>query len=181
MKIFFIGFICFTFLIVPVSWAKTKNKKTRSKKQMAMVEVEGIKQGDTVEVEYTGKLDDGTVFDTSVSKEPLKFTLGVKKVIPGFEEAVLGMKQGEKKTTRIPVEKAYGDRRKELIFEIPKEKMPKDGEIKIGQYLRLDHDNTGKQFLVSVKEIKENTVVLDGNHPLAGKDLIFEIKILSIS
>ena len=141
----------------------------------------GAKDGDVVQVNYTGKLADGTVFDTSIGRQPLEFTLGAGQMIPGFEKAVLGMKVGEKKTVTIPSAEAYGPHLDSLIIEVPKEKVKVDGELAVGQVLGATDPN-GQQIRFTVIAISDNgTVTLDANHPLAGKDLTFEIELLKIN
>ena len=137
-----------------------------------------VKNGDTVQVNYTGKLSDGTVFDSSSGHTPLEFTLGSGKLIPGFEKAVLGMKVGEKKTITIPANEAYGPYRKELTLEIPRTDL-KDITPKIGMQLQSTQKD-GSLIVATITKITETTVTLDANHHLAGKDLTFEIELLKI-
>lgn len=135
--------------------------------------------GDTVQVDYTGKLIDGTVFDTSAGREPLEFTLGTGQVIAGFEKAVLGMKVGESKTVTVPVSEAYGPHRDELIIEVPKTDLPEGLTPQVGQQLQGLEDN-GRIRTVTIVEVSEDVIKVDANHFLAGKDLVFEIKLVSI-
>ena len=135
--------------------------------------------GDTVQVNYTGKLADGTVFDSSIGREPLEFTLGAGQVIPGFEEAVFGMKVGEKKTVTIPVDEAYGPYRDELVAEVSREKLPADLTPEVGQQLAVKRSD-GATGIVTIISVSDNTVTIDANHPLAGKDLTFEIELVKI-
>jgi len=137
----------------------------------------GVKNGDTVKVHYVGKYESGEVFDSSLEKEPLEFTVGNKQVIPGFEEGIIGMEIGEKKTINVPFDKAYGPFREELVFPVEKSKLPED--ISEGQYLEV-HQPDGNNFVVRVSEIKDNTAYLDANHPLAGENLVFEVEVISI-
>jgi peptidylprolyl isomerase len=137
------------------------------------------KSGDTVKVDYTGKLADGTVFDTSVGKQPLEFTIGSGQVIPGFDKAVTGMKVGETKTVTIPVDEAYGQRRDDLIYVVDRSRLPQDTEPQVGQQLRATGAD-GSSVIMTIIEVDETTVTLDANPPLAGKDLTFEIKLLEI-
>ena len=137
------------------------------------------KSGDNVKVHYTGKLDDGRVFDTSVDKEPLKFILGDGQLIPGFENAVQGMTVGDKKTIKIPAEDAYGPHRKELLVEISKEQLPQGMNAEIGQQLQAKQPD-GQILVFTITDITEEKVMLDGNHPLAGQDLTFEIELVEI-
>ncbi len=138
------------------------------------------KQGDTVKVHYTGKLQDGNVFDSSANREPLQFTLGAGNMIPGFEQAVQGMNVGDKKTAEIPSEQAYGEKREDMIISVPRENVPGDIQPEVGQQLAIQQQG-GQQVPVTVTEVNEEKVVLDANHPLAGKDLIFEIELVEIA
>ena len=137
------------------------------------------KTGDRVKVHYTGTLDDGTVFDTTKGGEPLEFVLGSGEIISAFEENIIGMEEGEKKNFVIKAEDAYGPHRDELVLEVSKDDFPPDIHPKEGQQLQLTQPD-GHSFVVTVKEVKENTVVLDANHPLAGKDLNFEVELVEI-
>lgn len=139
-----------------------------------------VKPGDTVKVHYTGKLNDGEVFDSSVPRgEPLQFTLGQGQIIKGFEQAVLGMKVGEKKAETFPPEMAYGTPREELKFQFPKEKLPEGLSPEVGQQLYMTQAN-GQPAPVTVAAVDEANVTLDANHPLAGKELTFEIEVVDI-
>lgn len=138
------------------------------------------KNGDTVMVHYTGKLDDGTVFDSSESREPLKFTLGEGQVVAGFEEAVTGMDKGESKTFRIPADKAYGPHREDMVVQVDRDKLDADMVPKPGELWQISRDNDDP-IIVMVKEVDEQTVTLDANHPLAGKDLTFDIRVEEIN
>jgi len=135
--------------------------------------------GDTVKVHYTGKLSDGTVFDDSRDQKPLHFILGKQEVIPGFEKAVIGMVQGEEKTVTIPPAQAYGTPREELIETVAKSDLPEDLDLVVGRQLEVTRQD-GSVFLVMITALDESTVTLDANHPLAGKDLTFEIDLLEI-
>lgn len=146
----------------------------------AAEEVARVKNGDVVSVHYTGKLDDGTEFDSSIGGEPLQFTVGAGQMIPGFEQAVIGMKLGESRTVTIPVAEAYGPYQAELVFVIDRAEFPADLEPQVGQRLPVSLTDGG-QAVVSVTEVSESTVTLDANHPLAGKDLTFEIRLVEIS
>jgi len=137
------------------------------------------KKGDTVKIHYTGKLDDGTVFDTSDGRDPLEFTLGEGKVIPGFEEAVLGMNASDSKTTTIPSAEAYGPHHEEMVVEVDRGQFPPDITPEIGQQLQMQRPD-GQKMVVAVTEVSESTVTLDANHPLAGKDLTFDIELVEI-
>jgi peptidylprolyl isomerase len=137
------------------------------------------KKGDTVRVHYTGKLDDGTVFDTSRERHPLQFTLGNGQVISGFESAVTGMNVGESKTTIIPMEQAYGPRRDDMIVIVKRDQLPPDLSAKVGQRLEITQTNN-QVVLVTVTGVSESSITLDSNHPLAGKTLTFDLELLEI-
>ena len=137
------------------------------------------KVGDTVRVHYTGKLPDGTTFDTSLQREPLEFTLGQGELIPGFEQAVVGMSPGETKTETIPADQAYGVRRPEMVFEVDRGQLPPGLDPQVGQRLQMTQPN-GAAIPVVVIEATESHITLDANHPLAGKDLVFEITLVEI-
>jgi peptidylprolyl isomerase len=137
------------------------------------------RNGDAVQVHYTGKLADGTVFDSSVGREPLEFTLGAGQMIPGFEKAVFGMKVGEKKTVTIPADEAYGPYRDDLVVEISREKLPSDMTPEVGQQLVMRQPD-GTEIVVVITAVSDETVTIDANHPLAGKELTFEIELVKI-
>lgn len=137
------------------------------------------KNGDTVKVHYTGKLDDGSEFDTSTGRDPMEFTLGEGMVIPGFEETVLGMEAEETKTVTIPADKAYGLHNKEMVVEVDRNQFPPDVAPEVGQQLQMRRPD-GQTLVVVVTEVSESTVTLDANHPLADKDLTFEIQLVEI-
>ena len=140
--------------------------------------MEQIKNGDSVSVNYTGRLEDGTIFDTSLheGRTPLTATLGQGQLIPGFENGLMGMAVGEKRTIEINPSDAYGEVNEGMIQEVPLTQVPEGA--KVGD--TLQGQNEQGQFQVSVKEVKENSVVLDMNHPLAGKKLIFDLEVVSI-
>jgi FKBP-type peptidyl-prolyl cis-trans isomerase 2 len=138
-----------------------------------------VKHGDTVKVHYTGKLDDGTVFDTSADRDPLKFTVGEGQVIPGFEDTVLGMNPDESTTVTIPSEEAYGPYRDEMVMVIPRDQLPEHVKPEVHQQLQIVQEN-GQAFIVQVTDITESTVTLDANHPLAGRNLTFDIELVEI-
>lgn len=138
------------------------------------------KVGDTVRVHYTGKLVDGTVFDSSSNRDPLEFAIGSGGIIPGFEQAVIGMNPGDSKTTHIPADQAYGPHRQEMVLVVEREQIPPDIEIQVGQQLQLRQEN-GYALPVIVTEVEEAQVTLDANHPLAGEDLIFDIQLVEIA
>ena len=138
-----------------------------------------VQKGDAVSVHYHGKLTDGTTFDSSEGREPLQFTAGSGQVIKGFDEAIVGMAAGEKKTVNIPVGDAYGDRNEDMIMEYPKSDFPADMNPEVGMELQMG-DDAGNVFPVVIVEVTDDMVLLDANHPLAGQDLIFEIEVVSI-
>jgi len=139
-----------------------------------------VKKDDTVKVHYTGKLDDGQVFDSSVERgEPLKFTMGQGQLIPGFEDGIIDMKVNEKKTINISKEKAYGEIREELVQEVPKSQLPENIKPEVGMGL-TSQTQDGQEINLIVKDVKDESIVVDGNHPLAGKDLTFELEVLEI-
>ncbi len=134
------------------------------------------KNGDKVQVHYTGKFDDGTEFDSSKGREPLEFVIGNNKVIPGFNDGVIGLEVGESKDIKISSENAYGNYREELIAIVEKNQFPADIDLQVGQQFNIGE----QQLLVSITKIENNKVTIDGNHPMAGKDLNFEIKLVDI-
>ena len=137
------------------------------------------KQGDVVHVHYTGKLSDESVFDSSEGRDPLSFELGAGQVVPGFEKAVSSMAVGEKKTVTIPSDDAYGPRVEQLVFTAPRENLPDGYDPEVGQMMRLEAKD-GRQMDVMVTHADEEAVRMDGNHPLAGHDLIFDIELVEI-
>ena len=138
------------------------------------------KTGDTVQVHYTGTLTDGTQFDSSVGGDPLEFTLGAGQLIPGFEQAVADMALGETRTVTITAEDAYGPRYEELREEVPRELIPATIELEEGLTLQGQAPD-GHPIRYTVVAFTEEKVLLDGNHPLAGKDLVFELELLAIA
>jgi peptidylprolyl isomerase len=137
------------------------------------------KHGDTVKVHYTGKLEDGTVFDTSTEREPLEFTIGEGNIIPGFEKAVVGMDPGQSKTEVIPTEQAYGPYQEEMVVTIDRKQMPAEIAPEIGQQLHIQQPN-GQVLPVIITDVSDATVTLDANHPLAGENLTFDIQLVEI-
>src|SRR5690606_13524192 len=123
-----------------------------------------IKQNDTVRVHYTGKLLDGQVFDSSLEREPLEFTMGQGQLIPGFEKGLLDMKVNEKKTITIPSEEAYGAPREELVQEVEKSQLPEEIKPEVGMGL-VSTSPDGREMNLVIREVKENSIVVDGNHP----------------
>jgi peptidylprolyl isomerase len=143
--------------------------------------MKNAKEGDKVKVHYTGKLKDGSVFDSSVERDqPLEFTLGKGEVIAGFETAVQGMQVGDTKTTDIPAVNAYGERRDDMVFEVPNNNVPENLNPQVGQQLAVKQ-NDGSTMPVTVTEIKKESIIIDANHPLAGKDLVFDIELVEIA
>ncbi len=141
--------------------------------------MEKAKDGDTVRVHYTGRLADGTVFDTSVDSEPLEFTLGENHVIPGFENAVVGMAAGEMKTIQVPPDQAYGPHHAELVFQVGREALPETLQPEVGQHLQLRRPD-GQLVAFMVTDVSDAGVTLDANHPLAGKELTFDLQLVEI-
>ncbi|MEO9871626.1 FKBP-type peptidyl-prolyl cis-trans isomerase [Ekhidna sp.] len=138
------------------------------------------KANDKVKVHYTGKLTSGEVFDSSEGREPLEFTLGGGQMIKGFDEAVDGMELNEKKTVTIPSQEAYGERKDELIQEVPKDQLPEEMKPEVGQKLVATND-LGHQTQVNVTAVSEEVITVDANHDLAGKDLVFDIELVEIA
>ncbi len=138
------------------------------------------KNGDTVKVHYTGKLDDGTVFDTTSEGDPLEFTLGEGRIIAGFEQAVEGMKPGESKTTKIEAEEAYGQRRDDLILSFGREEIPSEIPPELGQRVQLRRSD-GTPVPAIIVDVNDQQVTLDANHPLAGLSLTFDIELVELA
>jgi FKBP-type peptidyl-prolyl cis-trans isomerase SlpA len=138
-----------------------------------------VKENNTVKVNYTGKLTDGQVFDSSEGKEPLEITLGQGKLIPGFEKGLMDMKLNEKKTITIAKDEAYGDVNDALIQEVKKEQLPQDMTPEVGMGL-VSKTPDGQEINLLIVDVKDETIVVDGNHPLAGKDLVFDLEVLEI-
>ena len=136
--------------------------------------------GDKVKVHYHGKLRSGETFDSSEGREPLEFTVGSGQVIKGFDDGVLGMQVGDKKTVEIAVADAYGEKNADMIIEFPKEQFPEDMNPEAGQQLMMSNGD-GQSFPVVVTEVRETSVLLDANHPLSGQDLIFDIEMVEIA
>lgn len=138
------------------------------------------KIGDTVRVNYTGKLKDNTVFDSSLQSEPLEFIIGDGMVIPGFEEAIIGMAVGQSKTIEVPSEQAYGPYQNDLVMKISRSEIPAEIKPEVGSQIRVV-DQMGEDFIMTIIDFDDGYVTLDANHPLAGKDLIFDIELVSCS
>jgi FKBP-type peptidyl-prolyl cis-trans isomerase 2 len=138
------------------------------------------KKGDVVKVHYKGKLNSGEQFDSSEGRAPLEFTVGAGQMIAGFDQAIPGMVVGEKKTITIAPENAYGEKNEEAIIEFPKSNIPADMMLEPGMKLQLRNE-AGQPIPVIVIEVKDEIVILDANHELAGKELIFDIELIEIS
>ncbi|MBW2966735.1 peptidylprolyl isomerase [Candidatus Woesearchaeota archaeon] len=139
-----------------------------------------IKKGDKIKVDYTGTLEDGSVFDTSEGKQPLEFTVGEGKIIKGFDNAVIGMEKGQEKQVKIESKDAYGGPNPGMIKKIPRDKLPPNPEPKPGMILALKTPD-GNQFPARIREVNDKEITIDLNHPLAGKTLNFKIKIVDVS
>lgn len=137
------------------------------------------KHGDTVKVHYVGKLKDGTVFDTSINRHPLQFTIGEGRIIPGFQHAVVGMRPGQSKTVQVPTSKAYGPHREDMVVTVDQDQFPDSLEPEVGQTLEITASD-GLRAMATVADVSETTVTLDINHPLAGKELTFDIQLIEI-
>lgn len=138
-----------------------------------------VKENDTVKVHYTGKLSNGEVFDSSEGKEPLEATLGQGMLIPGFEKAIIDMKVSDKKVVNISKEEAYGDIQDGLFHKVDKNQLPEEIKPELGMGL-TSRSEDGKEYQFRIAEINEDHIVVDGNHPLAGQDLTFELEVVEI-
>ncbi len=138
------------------------------------------KHGAKVKVHYTLKINEGEVVDSSAGAPPLEFTLGDGRMIPGFEAGVIGMSAGEKKTINIPADMAYGVRNEKMVFEFPRDRCPEGFDPQLGQQIQLNRPD-GKSFVATVTGVTESGYAMDANHPLAGKDLVFDLEIVEIS
>lgn len=136
------------------------------------------RSGDTVRVHYTGRLDDGSVFDSSDGRDPLQFEVGSGQVIPGFDRAVTGMVPGEARSVTIEASDAYGDRRDDLILVVERTQLPPDLQPEVGQQLQLSQEGTA--FAVTVADVTPDAITLDANHPLAGENLTFDLHLVGI-
>jgi len=137
-----------------------------------------IADGKKVRIHYTGTLNDGTQFDSSAGRDPFEFEIGAGKVIPGFDIAVRSMEIGDKKTVTIPTAEAYGEVREEIIGDLPKDMFPPEMKLTVGTAIQMMSPQG--PVMVTIKEIKETAVTVDANHPLAGKDLTFELELLEV-
>ena len=142
--------------------------------------MEVAKKGNRVKVHYTGKLQDGTIFDSSIEREPLEFVIGDGNMIKGFDQAVEGMQTGETVTANIPSSEGYGERRPDMMVEVPIDQVPENINPAVGQQLSVQQAN-GQTMPVVVTAVSEDKITLDANHPLAGKDLTFEINLVEIA
>lgn len=140
------------------------------------------KNGNTVKVHYTGKLEDGTQFDSSSGRDPLEFTVGEGQIIPGLEQAIVGMNEGDSKTVTVPSDEAYGPRSDQALQEVPKSMLPEHilSELQIGMQLQATSPN-GQPMLLTVVGVGAETVTMDANHPLAGQDLVFDVQLVSVA
>ena len=170
-----------------MKWREQERNLTVSLKQKQKIEngnreksMTQAKNGDTVKIHYTGRLQDGTVFDTSSDREPLQFNIGSGQVIPGFEEAVTGMTVGEKKTTLIPCDKAYGERNPSMLMVVDRNHVPADINPEVGLRLQVGSPS-GELLAVTIIEVNDENITLDANPPLAGEDLTFDLELVEIS
>ena len=138
-----------------------------------------VKSGDTVKIHYTGKLEDGKVFDDSRERQPFNFVVGDGQVLPGIEKGVIGMETGDKKSIEIPAENAFGPRRKELVIEVAKSELPDQITPTLGQRLQMSQPDGGNIELI-ITDMNEETITLDANHPLAGQTLFFDLELVEI-
>jgi len=137
------------------------------------------KNGDKVKIHFTGYLEDGTVFGSTTDEEPFEFIIGEKNMLPGFENAVVGMQKGDTKTITLPPEEAYGLHKKELVSVMERSGFPQEVHLEVGKRLRVRKQD-GKYTVVTIKDFTENNIVLDENDPLAGKTLTFKIELIDI-
>lgn len=143
------------------------------------MDVTEAKQGDTVKVHYRGSLEDGTIFDTSRGRQPLEFTIGEGQVIPGFEGAVVGMEPGDSKSVTVEPQEGYGERRRELVVDVERDRFPADMEVEVGKQVQVQQKD-GSPRVATIARVDDDSVTLDVNHPLAGKDLTFDIELVEI-
>jgi FKBP-type peptidyl-prolyl cis-trans isomerase 2 len=137
------------------------------------------KPGDKVKVHYRGSLEDGTVFDTSHGRQPLEFTIGEGQVIPGFEGAVVGMEPGDSKSVTVEPPEGYGERRRELVVDVERDRFPAEMEVEVGKQVQVQ-EKDGSPRVATIARVDDDSVTLDVNHPLAGKDLTFDIELVEI-
>ena len=146
--------------------------------QKLINQMKQVKSGDKVKVHYHGRLTNGETFDSSTGRAPLEFEVGSGMVIKGFDDGVTGMAVGDKKTINIPFDEAYGPRNPDMIIEMPKDRFPPDMQLEVGMPLSMS--DGAQNFQVIVTEVKDDAVMLDANHPLAGQDLIFDLELVEI-
>lgn len=139
-----------------------------------------VNNGDTIKVHYHGRLTDGTTFDSSEGREPLEFEVGSGTVIKGFDDGVMGMKVGDKRKLEISAEEAYGEINPEMLVEFPTDQFPEDMKPEVGMRLNMTN-GSGQVIPVEITEVKEESVILDANHPLAGESLVFDIELMEIA
>lgn len=139
-----------------------------------------VKHGDTVKVHYTCTLKDGTIVTSTMNQEPSQFTIGKGQLIPGIEEAIVGMEQGETKDITIPSDRAFGPHKEEMVRVVDRDRLPADLEVKVGMNLQAKNKD-GQTSDLTVIDVSESTVTLDFNHPLAGKELLFNVNVVEIS
>lgn len=135
--------------------------------------------GDTVKVHYTGRLEDGTIFDSSVNRQPLQFIIGENQVIRGLEQSVIGMATGESKTAKIAAEDAFGPHRMELVLQVDRGQFSEELEPQVNKQVQVSRED-GQTFAATITDVSEPTVTLDANHPLAGKDLTFDLQLVDV-
>lgn len=138
-----------------------------------------VKNGDRVKIHYTGKLKDGELFDSSRERQPLEFTVGNREIMPGLENSLIGMEAGDTKSIEVPPEEAFGPRQEELVVEVTKSSLPDHINPCLGQRLQMQDPN-GNVIDLAIIEIKEETIILDANHPLAGHTLFFDLELVEI-
>ncbi len=151
----------------------------KKEKKATQTDTKTAKKGDTVKIDYTGRFDDGIVFDTSEKREPIEFTLGEGRVIKGFDDAVVGMNVGEEKEIKVMPANGYGEQDDNLVRAFPKDKLPKDPSPRAGIILSF-RSPEGQTIMARIDRIEENKVFLDFNHPLAGKNLNFKLRLVHI-
>ncbi|MFA5074653.1 MAG: peptidylprolyl isomerase [Candidatus Babeliales bacterium] len=141
-----------------------------------------VKMGDKIKVHYTGKLTDGTIFDSSKNNAPLEFIVGEGKIIKGFEQGVIGMEPGDTKSIIIFAQEAYGNYKQEMVIEVERKQIPVDIALEVGHQLEIQSRDGAQNLpiIVTITKLSDNTVTLDANHPLAGKDLVFDIELVEI-
>ncbi|MFW6134208.1 MAG: FKBP-type peptidyl-prolyl cis-trans isomerase [Elusimicrobiota bacterium] len=174
--------IIFVFVLIQGCSEKQADKSNQEiTKKNTQVETtkQEVQQGDTVQVQYTGKTKQGEIFDQSEQGNPLEFEVGSGKIIPGFENAVIGMRIGEEKTVTIKPKQAYGERQEDLKQEVSKSSFPENFEFEKGKKLTL-RTQSGTPRIATIEKEKEESVTVDLNHPLAGKTLVFDIQVVEI-